>query len=99
MSELGQGRRSHAAVRGSASPQKADQPLLESIVSSGSTHKVAALQPAARGLAPEQRWRHCQLKPPWYALRVGGAAARVGELLCSPSALPALKPSGAKKGA
>jgi len=42
------------------------------------------------------RW-HCQLKPPWYALRVGGAAARVGELLCSPSVLPALKPSGAKK--
>jgi yecA family protein len=27
------------------------------------------------------RW-HCQLKPPWYALRVGRATARVGELLC-----------------
>jgi hypothetical protein len=22
--------------------------------------------------------RHCQLKPPWYALRIGGGAARVG---------------------
>jgi hypothetical protein len=25
--------------------------------------------------------RHCQLKRPWYARRVGGAAVRVGELL------------------
>jgi hypothetical protein len=25
---------------------------------------------------------HCQVKRPWYALHVGGAAARVGELLC-----------------
>src|SRR5262249_45978824 len=40
---------------------------------------------------------HCQLKAPWYALRVGGAAARVGELLCSPVVLPALKRSGRKK--
>src|SRR5580704_17788517 len=32
--------------------------------------------------------RHCQLKRPWYAGRVGGAAARVGELLCSPIMLP-----------
>jgi alpha-ketoglutarate-dependent taurine dioxygenase len=31
---------------------------------------------------------HCQLKQPWYARRVGGAAARVGELLCSPIVLP-----------
>src|SRR5215813_10442106 len=34
MSELGQGRRSRAVVRGSALPQKADQPLLQSIISS-----------------------------------------------------------------
>ena len=51
------------------------------------------------GLGHELNRRHCQLKPPWYALRVGGAAARVGELLCSPILLPALKPSGAEKGA
>jgi hypothetical protein len=31
---------------------------------------------------------HCQLNRPWYARRVGGAAARVGELLCSPIMLP-----------
>jgi hypothetical protein len=43
--------------------------------------------------------RHCQLKPPWYALRIGGGAARVGELFCLPIVLPALKPSGAEKGA
>jgi hypothetical protein len=40
---------------------------------------------------------HCQLKLPWYALPVGGAAARVGELLCSPIVSPALKRSGAEK--
>src|SRR5215831_14215850 len=34
LSALGQGRRSRAAVRGSALPQKADQPLLQSIISS-----------------------------------------------------------------
>jgi hypothetical protein len=34
MSQMGQGRRSRAAVRGSAFPQKADQPLLQSIISS-----------------------------------------------------------------
>jgi len=35
------------------------------------------------------RWDgHCQLKRPWYARCVGGAAARVGELLCSPIMLP-----------
>src|SRR5215472_10820748 len=33
---------------------------------------------------------HCQLKLPWCALRVGGAAARVGELLCPPTVEPAL---------
>jgi hypothetical protein len=32
---------------------------------------------------------HCQLKRPWYPRRVGGAAGRVGELLCSPIMLPA----------
>jgi hypothetical protein len=31
---------------------------------------------------------HCQLKRLWYARRVGGAAARVGELLYSPIMLP-----------
>ena len=41
---------------------------------------------------------HCQLKQPWYARRVGGAAARVGELPCSPIMLPRLKPSGPEKG-
>ena len=34
MSQLGQGRRSRAAVRGSAMPEKADQPVLQSIISS-----------------------------------------------------------------
>jgi hypothetical protein len=37
---------------------------------------------------PVSRRTHCQLKRPWYARLVGGAAARVGELLCSPIMLP-----------
>src|SRR6516164_1435581 len=43
--------------------------------------------------------RHCQLKRPWYAARVGDAAARVGELLCSPIVLPRSSRAGPKKGA
>jgi hypothetical protein len=43
--------------------------------------------------------RHCQLKRPWYARRVGGAAARVGELLCSPIMLPRSSRAGPEKGA
>src|SRR5262249_14958108 len=39
--------------------------------------------------------RHCQLKRPWYAARVGGAAARVGELLLLAYRAAPLKPSGA----
>jgi hypothetical protein len=42
---------------------------------------------------------HCQLKRPWYARRVGGAAARVGELLCSPIMLPRSSRAGPEKGA
>jgi hypothetical protein len=42
---------------------------------------------------------HCQLKRSWYASRVGGAAARVGELLCSPIALARLSRAGPGKGA
>jgi len=42
--------------------------------------------------------RHRQLKRRWYARRVGGAEARVEELLCSRIVLPPLKPSGAGKG-
>jgi hypothetical protein len=38
-----------------------------------------------------------QLKRPWYARRVGGAAVRVGEPLCSPYYAAPLKPSGAGK--
>src|SRR5689334_17421908 len=41
--------------------------------------------------------RYCQLKRPWYARRVGGAAARVGELLCSPIALPRSAERGRRK--
>jgi hypothetical protein len=47
--------------------------------------------------AEEGKPRYCQLKRPWYARRVGGAAARVGELsLLAYHAAP-LKPSGAGK--
>jgi glycine/D-amino acid oxidase-like deaminating enzyme len=42
---------------------------------------------------------HCQLKRPWYARRVGGAAARVGELLCSPIMLPRSSRAGPEKSA
>jgi hypothetical protein len=42
-------------------------------------------------------WRHCQLKRPWYARSVGGGAARVGELLCSPIMLPRSSERGRKK--
>src|SRR5215471_2096216 len=41
MSELGQGRRSRGAVKGSALPQKADQPLLQSMISSVPDSDVA----------------------------------------------------------
>src|SRR6516162_4272692 len=44
-------------------------------------------------------WGHCQLKRPWYAARVGGAAARVGELLCSLTVLPRSSRAGLEKGA
>jgi len=40
---------------------------------------------------------HCQLKRPWYARSVGGAAARVGELLCSPIMLPRSSRAGRRK--
>src|SRR5262252_284517 len=40
---------------------------------------------------------HCQLKRPWYARRVGGAVARVGELLCSPIMLPRSSGVGPEK--
>jgi peptidoglycan/xylan/chitin deacetylase (PgdA/CDA1 family) len=43
--------------------------------------------------------RHCQLERPWYARRVGGAAARVGEVLCSPIMLPRSSRAGPEKGA
>ena len=39
---------------------------------------------------------YCQLKRPWYARRVGGAAARVGELVCLPIMLPAQAERGRK---
>ena len=42
------------------------------------------------------RW-YCQLKRPWYARRVGGAAARVEELLCSPIMLPRSTERGRRK--
>src|SRR6516162_7960170 len=42
---------------------------------------------------------HCQLKRPWYARRVGGAAARVGELLCSPIIVPHSSREGPEEGA
>ena len=48
---------------------------------------------------PEAAERYCQLKRPWYARRVGGAAARVGELLCSPIMLPRSSRAGPEKGA
>ena len=44
-----QGRRSRAAVRGSALPQKADQPFLQSIVSSVPTRDVLRTPPTRRG--------------------------------------------------
>ena len=43
--------------------------------------------------------RYCQLKRPWYGRRVGGAAARVGELLCSPIILSRSSRAGPEKGA
>jgi hypothetical protein len=53
---------------------------------------------AQHGDAPgrQRAERHCQLNPPRYALRVSGASARVGELLCSPIVLPARKWPGGK---
>jgi KUP system potassium uptake protein len=58
----------------------------------GATAVVARLQDAVMPVGG-----HCQLKRPWYARRVGGAAVRVGELLCSPTYAAPLKPGGAGK--
>jgi transposase-like protein len=57
------------------------------------TEKLRSYASAFRRLGlscPHQQGlrRRCQLKRPWYPRRVGGAAARVGELLCSPVMLP-----------
>jgi hypothetical protein len=49
--------------------------------------------------AADPRYWHCQFKRPWYAARVGGAAARLGELLCSPIVLPRSSRGGPEKGA
>jgi hypothetical protein len=48
-------------------------------------------------IPPHRAHRHCQLKRPWYARRVGGAAARVEELLCSPIMLPRSTRAGRKR--
>jgi transposase-like protein len=47
--------------------------------------------------AVRRRERHCQLKRPWYARRVGGAAARVGEFPYSPIMLPRSRRAGPEK--
>src|SRR4051812_11341117 len=47
--------------------------------------------------ARERTVAHCQLKQPWYAGRVGGAAARVGGLVCSPTMLPRSSERGRPK--
>jgi hypothetical protein len=60
------------------------------VVTLGEIDQLAA---DARRTSEGCQW-HCQLKRPWYARRVGGAAARVGELLCSPIMLP--RPSRAE---
>jgi hypothetical protein len=56
-------------------------------------------EPAPTCLALQIHRRHCQLKRLWYARRVGGAAARVGELLCSPIMLPRSSRAGPEKSA
>src|SRR3954465_501958 len=43
--------------------------------------------------------RHFQIMRPGYAPHVGGAAARVGELLCLPIVLPRSSRAGPEKGA
>jgi transposase len=50
--------------------------------------KESALVRWYQARTADSRAGHCQLKRPWYARRVGGAAARVGELLCSPIVMP-----------
>jgi hypothetical protein len=52
-----------------------------------------------QNMSTERRIAHCQLKRPWYARRVGGAAARVGELLCTPITLPRSSRAGPEKSA
>jgi hypothetical protein len=60
---------------------------------------TALSEKLAKRLGSHEPGRHCQLKRPWYAGRVGGAAARVGELLCSPIMLPRSSRAGPEKGA
>jgi hypothetical protein len=50
-----------------------------------------------KGRRDDEAGGHCQLKRPWYARRVGGAAARVGELLCSPIMLSRSSRAGPEK--
>jgi hypothetical protein len=62
--------------------------------------RLAAMSPQERrARLAELTERHCQLNRPWYARRVGGAAVRVRELLCSPIVLPRSSRAGGKKAA
>jgi hypothetical protein len=60
-------------------------------------HRWQVLNLAFPGYGPQQFLRHCQLRRPWYARCVGGAAARVGRSFARLLCCPALTERGSKK--
>jgi len=94
-----------ASYHGSTSSENPPTYVVPAIGDSGTGMHVAigilaALQQrhtTGKGQHVEVSMRYCQLKRPWYARRVGGAAARVGELLCSPIVLPRSSRAGRER--
>ena len=86
-----------ALTRGAAGLRE-PRPIFLSFIAGGFCRRVHNNRCPWCPIRRQPEW-YCQLKRPWYARRVGGAAARVGELRCSPIMLPRSSRAGPEKGA
>ena len=86
-----------ASTRGAAGLRE-PRPIFLSFIAGGFCRRVHNNRCPWCPIRRQPEW-YCQLKRPWYARRVGGAAARVGELRCSPIMLPRSSRAGPEKGA